>query len=177
MSTAASPFRFESAPVLVVMGVSGCGKSTVAAALAARLGLPYLDGDDYHPAANVAKMSQGIPLTDADRWPWLDELGSAIKRAAVESGGAIATCSALKRAYRERLSQAIGLPLGYILLDGEREILLGRMQARKDHYMPPSLLDSQLEILERPDEDEPAITLAIDDSVEGIVAAALARLP
>jgi gluconokinase len=137
--------------------------------LGARLDLPFLDGDDFHPQANVDKMSRGIPLTDDDRWPWLSILGSAMRKAAETRGGVIATCSALKRIYRTRLSDAVGLPLLYVLLDGSRETLLKRMQARKDHYMPSSLLDSQLAILERPGPDEPAMILSIESAADTIV--------
>ncbi|CCQ74476.1 Thermosensitive gluconokinase [Magnetospira sp. QH-2] len=151
------------------MGVSGSGKSTIGEALAARLGLPFLDADDYHPPANVDKMSQGIPLTDADRWPWLKSLGLAMNDAAAKAGGVIATCSALKRVYRTTLSGQVGLPLIYVLLDGDRDTLFARMNARKDHYMPPSLLDSQLAALERPETDEPALTCAIDRPVAEII--------
>ncbi len=151
------------------MGVSGSGKSTVGAALARHLGLPFLDADDYHPEANVAKMSQGIPLTDDDRWPWLETLGKAMQETAEQSGGAIAACSALKCSYRTKLSDHIGLPMVYALLDGDRDTLLKRMNARQDHYMPASLLDSQLADLERPRPDEPVITLSIEQDVESIV--------
>ncbi len=159
MSTAASQFRFKQRPIVVVMGVCGCGKSTVASALAARLDLPFLEGDEFHPQSNVDKMSRGIPLTDQDRWPWLSALGAVMGEKAGVHGGVIATCSALKHSYRTRLSEAVGLPTLYVLLDGNREILLQRMRARKDHYMPPNLLDSQLAILEKPGPDEPALTL------------------
>lgn len=169
MSMAALPFRFNQRPVVVVMGVCGSGKSTVASTLAARLDLPFLDGDDFHPKANVDKMSRGIPLADEDRWPWLSILGSAMRKAAEERGGVVATCSALKQIYRTHLSDAVGLPMVYALLDGSRETLLKRMQARKDHYMPPSLLDSQLAILEWPGPDEPVLTLSIEPAVDTIV--------
>ena len=169
MSTAALQFRFEQAPIVVVMGVCGSGKSTVASMLGSRLDLPFLDGDDFHPQSNVDKMSQGIPLTDEDRWPWLSILGSAMRKAAEARGGVIATCSALKRSYRTRLSDAVELPMLYVLLAGSRATLLKRMQTRKDHYMPPSLLDSQLAILERPGPDEPAIILSIEPAADKIV--------
>ena len=158
------------------MGVSGSGKSTVGAALAQHLGLPFLDADDYHPAANVAKMSQGIPLTDDDRWPWLETLGKAMHETAEQSGGAIAACSALKCIYRTKLSGHIGLPMVYVLLDGERDTLLKRMNVRQDHYMPASLLDSQLADLERPRSDEPVYTVSIEQDVESIVEELIAVL-
>ena len=170
MSTAVSQVRFECRPVLVVMGVSGSGKSTVGTELAGRLGLPFLDADDFHPATNVAKMSQGIPLTDEDRWPWLESLGRAMRNANVETGGVVATCSALKRAYRDHLRNHIGVPVIFVLLDGDRKTLYARMQTRKNHYMPPSLLDSQLADLERPGPDEPVITVSIEKTVAQIAA-------
>ncbi len=176
MSTAASRVRFDRRPVVVVMGVSGCGKSTVGAALARRQGLPYLEGDDFHPASNVDKMSRGIPLTDDDRWPWLASLGAAMRANADQAGGVVATCSALKRAYRTTLADAIGLPTVFVLLDGSRDTLFARMSARTGHYMPPSLLDSQLAALERPQADEPVVTISIENDVDAIVDEAEATL-
>jgi len=158
------------------MGVSGCGKSTVGEALAERQGLPFLDGDDFHPEANVDKMSHGIPLTDDDRWPWLAILGAAMRAHADQTGGVVATCSALKRVYRSKLSEAIGLPVVFLLLEGNRDTLFARMSARKDHYMPPSLLDSQLAALELPQSDEPVLTVSIARDVDAIVDEAEAAL-
>ena len=152
------------------MGVSGSGKSTVGTNLARHLGLPFLEADDYHPAANVAKMSQGIPLTDEDRWPWLESLARAIRHTNEKSGGVVASCSALKRAYRDYLRERIEIPVLFVLLDGDRETLLARMAARKNHYMPPSLLDSQLADLERPAPEEPVLTVSIQNSAEQIAA-------
>lgn len=151
------------------MGVSGSGKSTLGLALARRLDLPFLDADDYHPASNVDKMSHGIPLTDDDRWPWLQSLGRAMASQADESGGVVATCSALKRSYRERILQQVGKPLLFVFLDGDRGLLYTRMQQRSDHYMPPSLLDSQLADLQRPGEDEPVAAFSIDQSIDHLV--------
>jgi gluconokinase len=144
---------------IVVMGVSGCGKSTLAAALAANCGAPFLEADSYHPERNVALMARGVPLTDADRWPWLDRLGAALGEAARAHGSAIAACSALKRAYRQRLAQASGLPIGFLCLAGEPGLIRTRMERRQGHYMPASLLASQLEILELPGPDEDALIL------------------
>ncbi|WP_221238262.1 gluconokinase [Roseospira visakhapatnamensis] len=158
------------------MGVSGSGKSTVGAALAARLDVPFLDADDYHPPASVDKMSRGIPLTDGDRWPWLDALGTAMRARADAVGGVIAGCSALKRAYRQRLRDTLEVPVVFVVLDGGRETLLARMTARPDHYMPPSLLDSQRADLERPTDDEPAVSLSIEQDVDTLVTEALAAL-
>ncbi|HEU4627922.1 MAG TPA: gluconokinase [Steroidobacteraceae bacterium] len=144
---------------LIVMGVSGSGKSTLGAALAGALDCPFLEGDEFHSSEAVSRMRAGIPLTDEDRWPWLDRLGRAIAAAVGERGIAIASCSALKRAYRDRLRAVIAAPVRFILLDASREELQRRMSSRKGHYMPPSLLDSQLATLERPEADEHAITV------------------
>jgi len=144
---------------IVAMGVSGCGKSTLVAQLAAQLACPAFEGDDYHAPASVAKMRAGQPLDDADRWPWLDRLGAAIGVAATDNGVAVAACSALKRSYRARLERAAGVPLLFVLLDGERSEIAAHLAARANHYMPTSLLDSQLATLERPGPDERALTL------------------
>ncbi|GAB6052825.1 gluconokinase [Magnetospira thiophila] len=173
---AVSQFHFDNRPIVIVMGVSGSGKSTVGKALADELGLPFLDADDFHPEANVKKMSRGIPLTDEDRWPWLRALSRAMRKAAGDSGGVIATCSALKRTYRNYLRDNVGHPLVLVLLDGDRETIHARMRARADHYMPPSLLSSQLADLERPESDEPSVTVSIDNQVDTIVATLVARL-
>ncbi len=152
------------------MGVSGAGKSTLGRALARELDLPFLDADNFHPAANVDKMSRGVPLTDGDRWPWLDAMSLAISNEADRRGGVIAACSALKQAYRRRILDAIGQPAVLVFLDGDRATLLARMQARQDHYMPPSLLDSQLADLEVPQAVEPVLTVAITETLEQQVA-------
>jgi gluconokinase len=166
---------------IVVMGVSGSGKSTLSARLGERLGCPVLEGDSYHSAENVAKMQAGHALTDADRWPWLDRLGAAIGDAARTGCVAVAACSALKRVYRERLETAAGLPLHFVLLDTGAAEIERRMESRAGHYMPSSLLASQIATLERPGPDERAITLdasrapddlsvAVLDWVEGVSA-------
>lgn len=144
---------------IVVMGVSGCGKSTLVAHLAAHLAAPAFEGDDFHSSESVAKMRAGQPLDDDDRWPWLDRLGAAIGAAVREQGIAVAACSALKRSYRERLEAAAGVPIAFVLLDGERGEIAPRLAARAGHYMAPSLLDSQFATLERPAADERAIAL------------------
>jgi len=176
MSTAESPVRFEQRPIVIVMGVSGSGKSTVGGALAERLGVPFLDADDFHPKANVEKMSNGIPLTDEGRWPWLDSLSQGIRDEATMAGGVVAACSALKLVYRDQLREGVKFPLTFALLDGDRDQILRRMEARKDHYMPASLLDSQLADLERPDAHEGVVTVTIDDEVEQIVDHLLAKI-
>jgi gluconokinase len=159
---------------VILMGVSGSGKTVVGEALAARLGVPFLDGDGFHPASNVAKMSSGIPLTDADRWPWLDAIGGGI---AGTPGGVVVACSALRRVYRERLEAAApSRRVVFVLLDGSREILEGRLSHRKGHFMPKSLLDSQLATLERPGADEPAFRVDVTPPVDAVVDAILAQL-
>jgi gluconokinase len=144
---------------IVVMGVSGSGKSTLGSLLADRLGCTFLEGDSFHSAANVEKMRQGIALTDEDRWPWLDRLGEAMGEAVAKDGLVVAACSALKRSYRERLANATHRPIVFALPDTPPVELERRMGSRPGHYMPASLLDSQLQTLERPDPDEPALTL------------------
>jgi len=130
------------------MGVSGSGKSTVGALLAQRLGVPFVDGDVLHPPANVAKMAAGIPLDDDDRAPWLDAVGARLAE-----GDVVVACSALRRAYRERLRSAAPATR-FVLLHGTRELLASRVATRLDHFMPATLLDSQLATLELPDATE-----------------------
>ena len=144
---------------VIVMGVSGCGKSTLGALLASALDCPFLEGDDFHDTQSVAKMRAGKPLVDDDRWPWLDRLGAAIGETVSTRGRVVAACSALRRGYRERLRKAIGGPVSFVLLDAESEELQRRLGERAGHYMPASLLASQLATLERPDADEAVMTL------------------
>ncbi|HEU0207106.1 MAG TPA: gluconokinase [Pseudolysinimonas sp.] len=155
---------------VVVMGVSGSGKTTVGAALADALGLPFVDGDALHPEANVAKMAAGIPLDDADRAPWLDAVGRVLAAAPV-----VVACSALKRVYRDRL-RAAAPALQLVFLDGSRELLASRMAARPAHFMPTALLDSQLATLERPGPDEHALTAEIAEPVAEIVTGLAERM-
>jgi gluconokinase len=150
------------AQAIILMGVSGSGKSTLASLLATKLGCTFFEGDDFHSAENVAKMRGGEPLTDADRWPWLDRIGAAVAAAVDKDGLAVAACSALRRPYRDRLRAAIGAKTAFILLDVDRDELMRRLRERPHHYMPASLLDSQLATLERPDEGEQALTLDSD---------------
>ncbi len=160
-------------PAIVLMGVSGSGKTVVGEALAARLGLPLLEGDRFHPEANVAKMSSGTPLTDDDRWPWLDAIGDAIRTA---PGGVIVACSSLRRVYRDRLRERAGRPIVFIFLDGSKETIAARLDARKGHFMPPSLLQSQFATLERPPPDEGVIRIPIEPPVDIVVNSALAAI-
>ncbi|MDP1647368.1 MAG: gluconokinase [Rubrivivax sp.] len=153
---------------IVVMGVSGCGKSTVGRALAAALGLPFIEGDELHPPRNVALMAAGTPLSDEDRLDWLQAVAAALAGAA--GTGAVVACSALKRRYRDKLrSRAPALRL--VHLTGEPALLAERLQGRSGHYMPASLLQSQLDILEPPQADEAAITLDVTAAPEHVVAA------
>ncbi|TNL95649.1 gluconokinase [Corynebacterium tapiri] len=135
---------------IVVMGVSGSGKSTVGELISERLGLPYRDGDDLHPQANIDKMSQGSPLTDEDRWPWLEKVGDWL---AERPEGGIIGCSALKRSYRDRI-RAVAPDAVFIHVHGDYDLLYSRMETRPGHFMPASLLDSQMATLEQLDEDE-----------------------
>lgn len=156
---------------IVVMGVAGCGKSTVGAALGTRLGLPFIDGDALHPPQNIAKMTRGEPLTDEDRQPWLRAVGAALRDAP-----AIVGCSALKRAYRDLIRAEAGAPVVFVHLAGTQEVIAARMRARKNHFMPPALLASQFATLEPPGPDEAAITVDLDRPVEDVVAEVLSAL-
>ncbi|HEY0852024.1 MAG TPA: gluconokinase [Bradyrhizobium sp.] len=153
---------------LIVMGVSGAGKSTIAEALAARLGWRCEDGDRFHPASNVAKMSAGQPLTDDDRWPWLKAIADEIDRLCGKDQRAVVACSALRRAYRRVLVHGRD-DVRIVFLDGTKELIAGRLAVRKGHFMPLDLLDSQFRTLERPAPDEDAVTVSIDATVETIV--------
>ncbi|MCT8999371.1 gluconokinase [Chelativorans intermedius] len=176
MSMAASRPACEPPLLVVVMGVSGCGKTSVGARLAARLRLPFIEGDSLHPAANIEKMAAGIPLQDEDRWPWLARIGAAISAAAAEGQGLVIACSALKRAYRDRLNAAAGGRLFFVFLYGGRALLRERMRARTGHFMPAALLDSQLATLEDPRGEAHVVAVDIAMTVEEIVAAALKEL-
>ena len=159
---------------VVVMGVSGCGKSTLAAGIAAALDLPAVDGDDLHSAAAVSKMRSGTPLNDADRWPWLERIGARLADAQRSPAGMVLSCSALKKAYRERIRAACP-GVRFVFLDGDPELIRTRMTARQGHYMPAGLLDSQLRTLERPGGDESDVyRVEIDAPLERQVALALA---
>ena len=154
--------------IVLVMGVAGVGKTTIGEALARELGWRLIDADDYHPPQNVAKMKAGIPLEDADRWPWLARLNQELK----QLDNAVLACSALKATYRERLSQ--GIPdFTTVYLHGSFELISERMKTRKHRYMPAALLESQFAALEPPRE---AIAVDVAASTDACVAAILARL-
>lgn len=159
---------------IVVMGVSGCGKTSVGEGLAARFGAPYVEGDALHPQANVAKMAAGTPLTDDDRWPWLRAIAARI---AAEPGPVIVvSCSSLKRAYRDLLRAEAGRPVAFVYLHGSEALLTERMNARVGHFMPPTLLKSQLATLEDPRGEPGVVVVEIDQPISGIVAEAARRL-
>ena len=167
----------DAAPIaLVVMGVSSSGKSTIAEKLADRLGWQFEDGDSFHPASNVAKMSAGQPLTDEDRWPWLHAIADAIDKVADSGGRVVVACSALKRTYRDVLVHGRD-DVRIVYLDGSRELIAERMAKRKNHFMPSGLLDSQFATLEVPGTDEKPITVSIDASADEIVDSIVAQLP
>ena len=157
---------------IVVMGVSGSGKSTVGAALAQRLQVPFADADDFHPEANIAKMTAGQPLTDDDRWPWLEALGAWLE---THSEGAVMTCSALKRSYRDVLRQHVPA-LGFIHLHGDRALIAQRQATRPGHFMPAALLDSQFATLEPLQSDEAGFLVDVSPEIDEIVEAAVAGL-
>ena len=157
----------------IVMGVSGSGKSTVASMLADAVGGIYLDGDDYHPKANIEKMSQGIALTDDDRWPWLELFAQAMAK---QSNKTIGACSSLTKSYRKHLTEAAGEPILFIYLDGSKELILERMSSRSNHFMPSSQLDNQFETLEKPDSSERALTIDISGNSEAVLSDLLKKL-
>lgn len=161
-------------PVVVVMGVSGSGKSTVGGLLAERLGVPYAEADDFHPPANIAKMAAGHPLDDSDRVPWLDAIAAWIT--ARDGLGGVVSCSALKRRYRDRLR--VDAPgLFFLHLDGSPELIAARLAARMEHFMPPGLLRSQFDALERLEPDEAGVVLPIEGGPQQIAERAYAALP
>jgi gluconokinase len=158
----------ETPCALIVMGVSGSGKSTIADRLAERLRWTFEDGDRFHPASNVAKMSAGHPLTDEDRWPWLQAIADEIDRVCRAGQHAVIACSALKRAYRDILVHG-RTDVRMVFLNGTQELIASRLAQRKGHFMPPDLLASQFNTLEPPDGSENPITVSIDASVDAIV--------
>ena len=153
--------------IVVVMGVTGCGKSTVGAALGERLGWRFLDADDFHPAENVAKMASGTPLTDADRWPWLDRIAAELRAIEAQGRHAVLACSALKAIYRERIAGAGDVR--FVHLCGDQDVIAARLAVRKHRYMPASLLTSQFATLEPPHEAiEIDVRWPVDEQVDAI---------
>ncbi|GAA1939925.1 gluconokinase [Agromyces allii] len=160
-------------PLIVVMGVSAVGKSTTGTQIADRLGVPFQDADDLHPAANVEKMRAGTPLDDEDRWPWLDIVGRELQSAA--ASGLVIACSALRRAYRDRL-RVQAPTTAFVHLHADDAVLTARAAGRTGHFMPPSLLASQLATLESLGDDELGVLVDVDASIEDIVDRAVAGL-
>lgn len=159
--------------LVVVMGVSGAGKSTAGSLIAGRLGLPFRDADDFHPPGNVAKMSRGQPLTDEDRAPWLAAIGAHL--AAHRGRGCVVTCSALKRAYRDVLRGAAP-ETRFVFLHGALHLVAARQAARQGHFMPPSLVESQFATLEPPGAEEAVIELNVEATPEALAEAAIREL-
>lgn len=174
MSDTASQKESRHTWLVVVMGVSGCGKTSVGERLAEYLAVPFLEGDALHPPANIEKMGQGIALTDDDRWPWLDRIGARLE--AARETGMVISCSALKRAYRDRLRSAAGGKLYFVFLHGSRALLEKRMGERDGHFMPASLLESQLATLESPGAEEGVVAVDVSLPVEAVTSAALRAL-
>ena len=160
---------------IIVMGVSGSGKSTIGALLAEALGWPFADADGFHPAANVAKMAAGQPLTDADRWPWLDAIAAHIGASRTAGQPVVVACSALRRAYRERLRAGHG-DLIFLHLAGAPEVIATRQAARQGHFMQPSLMASQFATLEDTAEEADAVTVSVSTSPHEVLVAAIDQL-
>ena len=189
MSTAASPSVSELAMAdptisgttyspgpIVVMGVSGCGKSSVGARLADYFEALFVEGDSLHPPENVRKMRLGTPLRDQDRWPWLDKIGQLLAEDSKSDRSVVVSCSALKRAYRDRLRSLAGQRVTFVFLQGDRTLLAARMAERRHEYMPLSLLDSQLATLELPQAEPDVVTIDINQPLEAIVGRAMTVL-
>jgi gluconokinase len=161
---------------VVVMGVAGAGKSTVGQRLAAELACAFRDADSFHPPANIAKMSRGEPLTDDDRWPWLGAIAAWIAQRRAEGTCGVVTCSALKRRYRDLLTEGQRADVRLVYLDGAFDLIAARLAARKGHFMPPELLRSQFDALEAPGADEAPIAVSVDATPEAIVARVMEEL-
>lgn len=169
-STTAQPTRH-----VIVMGVSGSGKSTIAEGIAERTGWTFAEADDFHPKANIAKMEAGTALTDADRWPWLEALGAWMRERSAAGESTVITCSALRRPYRDLLRTGLD-SLDFLHLDGPAAVIRERMGSRKGHFMPPELLQSQLDTLEPLGEDESGIVLDLTRTPDELVDEAVAWL-
>ncbi|MEX2346710.1 MAG: gluconokinase [Balneolaceae bacterium] len=152
--------------ILILMGVSGCGKTVIGNLLSKKLGLPFFDGDEFHPGSNIKKMESGRPLTDNDRLPWLNHIADKMEHLDEQNQGGIFACSALKKTYRNILRRKQETDIRFIYLKGERELIARRLSERENHFMPAELLDSQFNTLEEP---EQAITVSIDQSPDEIV--------
>ncbi|WEG08913.1 gluconokinase [Microbacterium horticulturae] len=163
----------DAKPLVVVMGVSGSGKSTIGSALAEKLGVAFIDGDDLHPQANVDKMHAGHPLTDDDRWPWLARVGQALDDAGDD--GLVIACSALKRSYRDAILSEEPRAL-FLHLTASQGLIAGRLEHRDDHFMPPALLDSQFETLEPLGDDEPGVAVDVGEDVAHVVSSSVDAL-
>ena len=161
---------------VVVMGVSGAGKSTVGRLIAARLDCPFRDADSFHPVANIQKMSRGEPLTDDDRWPWLQAIAAWIAEHRAANTTCVVTCSALKRVYRDIVTGKQSADVRLVYLKGDFDLIEARLKARKGHFMPPGLLRSQFDALEEPRADEDAITVSVDATPEEIADRVIERL-
>jgi len=161
--------------IIVVMGVSGAGKTRIGRDVARRLGWTFIEGDDLHTEANRRKMAAGTPLNDDDRWPWLDRLCDAARGIEADGGSVVIACSALKRTYRDRLRGA-GPDVRFVHLAGDRAVIAKRMAARGDHYMPPGLLDSQIATLETPTADEGVMTFDVSQRANRLVDVVAAQL-
>ena len=169
MSDLNSKIHFKLARLVVVMGVSGCGKSTVGAALSERMGKPFIDADDFHPQINLAKMSSGIPLGNDDRWPWLERVGKVLGEHCRFEGLVICACSALRREYREYLKKVANEPILFVYLNGSAELISRRLCVRSDHFMPSELLESQFAILQPPSIEENVLSVDIDRPVSKVI--------
>ncbi|MCX5577889.1 gluconokinase [Kaistia terrae] len=177
MTMAASDKTTNSRMAIIVMGVSGSGKSSIGEGLAGALGLDFVDGDGLHSPENVAKMASGTPLVDDDRWPWLDKIGSTLGDGSAHPVGIVVACSALKKIYRDRIRAAAGQSIRFVFLDAPQSLVQDRLGARKGHFMPPSLLASQYATLERPGADEPdVLAVAVDVPIAEIVRRAAEKL-
>lgn len=166
MLTAESQQAFNPQRLFVIMGVAGCGKTSIGEGVAKVMDSNFIDGDDFHPQTNIDKMSTGLPLTDEDRWPWLETVAKAL---ANHKGKAFLGCSALKQEYRDYITKHAGEPVSFIHLSANKELIASRMATRAGHFMPTSLLESQFKTLEVPNSEENAINIDISLSKEEVI--------